>query len=241
MDPLRRTALVAGIFYLVTFISIPTLALYGTVKTDQDWITGTSGSTGVLWGALTEVIVALAGIGSAVTLFPVIKRQNESMALGLVATRTLEAAMIFIGVVSLLTLVHLQQDLSATAPTDSLVTTGASLVATYKGAFLLGQTLMPCLNALLLGTLLYRSGLVPRILPVVGLIGAPMLITATIAVFFGIIEPISPLTAIATLPIALWEFSLGIWLTFKGFKPCPITDAIRAERTPPAAHIHALA
>jgi Domain of unknown function (DUF4386) len=234
MDPLRRTALVAGIFYLVTFISIPTLALYGTVKTDQNWITGTSGATGVLWGGLTEVIVALAGIGSAVTLFPVIKRQNESMALGLVATRTLEAAMIFIGVVSLLTLVHLQQDLSATAAADSLVTTGASLVGTYKGAFLLGQTLMPCLNALLLGTLMYRSGLVPRALPIMGLIGAPLLLTATIAVFFGIIEPISPWTAIATLPIFFWELSLGIWLTFKGFKPCPITAAIRAERTPPA-------
>jgi hypothetical protein len=239
MDPLRRTALVAGIFYLITFISIPTLALYGTVKTDQNWITGSGGTTGVLWGGLLEVIVALAGIGSAVTLFPVIKRQNESMALGLVATRTLEAGMIFIGVVSLLTLVHLRQDLSATSATDSLVTTGASLVTTYKGAFLLGQTLMPCLNALLLGTLMYQSRLVPRALPMMGLIGAPLLLAAAIAVFFGIIEPISPLTAIATLPIFAWELSLGIWLTFKGFKPCRITEAISAERTPPA-HIDAL-
>lgn len=240
MDPLRRTALVAGIFYLITFISIPTLALYGTVKTDQDWITGSGGSTGVLWGGLTEVIVALAGIGSAVTLFPVIKRQNESMALGLVATRTLEAAMIFIGVMSLLTLVALRQDLGATAGTDSLVTTGASLVGTYKGAFLLGQTLMPCLNALLLGTLLYRSGLVPRAIPTLGLIGAPLLLLATIAVFFGLTEQISPVTALATLPIFAWELSLGLWLTFKGFKACAITEAMRAERTPPA-HVDALA
>ena len=118
---------------------------------------------GVLWGGLTEVIVALAGIGSAVTLFPVIKRQNEGMALGFVAIRTLEAAMLFIGVVSLLTLVHLRQDLGSIpgADTASLVTTGASLVSTYKGAFLLGGTLMPCMSALLLGTLMYRSGLVP--------------------------------------------------------------------------------
>ena len=190
----------------------------------------------MLWGGLTEVIVALAGIGSAVTLFPVVKRQNESMALGLVATRTLEAAMIFIGVVSLLTLVHLRQDLGATAGANatSLVTTGASLVGTYKGAFLLGQTLMPCLNALLLGTLMYRSRLVPRALPIMGLIGAPLLLAATIAVFFGIIEPISPWTAIATLPIFCWELSLGLWLTFKGFKDCPITAAIRAEHTPAA-------
>lgn len=234
IDPTRRTSFVAGVFYLITFISIPTLALYGTVKTDQNWITGSGDTTGVLLGGLSEVIVALAGIGSAVTLYPVLKRQNQGLALGLVTTRTLEAAMIFIGVVSLLTLVHLRQDLGATTGTDALVTTGASLVGTYKGAFLLGQTLMPPLNAILLGTLMYRSRLVPRALPVMGLIGAPMLLTATVAVFFGIIEPISPFTAIATLPIAAWELSLGIWLTFKGFNASPITAAIRAERTPTA-------
>jgi hypothetical protein len=238
MDPLRKTALVAGIFYLITFISIPTLFLYGTVKTDQGWVTSSGSSTGVLWGGLLEVIVALAGIGTAVTLFPVVKRQNEGMALGFAAVRTVEAAMIFTGVVSLLSLVHLRQDFGATAAADtpSLVTNGASLVSTYNGAFLLGQTLMPCMSALLLGTLLYRSGLVPRALPTLGLIGAPLLITATIAVMFGIIEPISPWTALATLPIAVWEFSLGLWLTFKGFKACAITDQIRAERTPPAFH-----
>jgi hypothetical protein len=233
MSPTRRTALVAGIFYLITFISIPTLGLYGTVKTDQNWITGSGGSTGVLWGAFLEVIVALAGIGTAVTLFPVVKRQNEGMALGFVAVRGLEAAMIFIGVVSLLSLVHLRQDLGAAAGADtaSLVTTGASLVETYKGTFLLGQTLMPCMSALLLGTLMYRSGLVPRAIPLMGLIGAPLLITSTIAVFFGLIEPISAWSAIATLPVALWELSLGLWLTFKGFKPSPITST----RVPPAA------
>ena len=163
MTPLRKTALVAGIFYLITFISIPTLALYGNLKTDQNFITSAGSNTSVLWGAFSEVIVALAGIGTAVTLFPVVKRQNEGMALGFVAVRTLEAAMIFIGVVSLLSLVHLRQDLAATAGADpaSLVTTGASLVATYNGTFLLGQTLMPCMSALLLGTLMYRSGLVP--------------------------------------------------------------------------------
>src|SRR3954468_6883269 len=161
MTALRKTALVAGIFYLITFVSIPTLFIYGNLKTDRNFITSSGSSTGVLWGALLEVIVALAGIGTAVTLFPVVKRQNEGMALGFVAVRTLEAAMIFTGVVSLLSLVHLRQDLGAAAGTGtaSLVSTGASLVATYNGTFLLGQTLMPCISALLLGTLMYRSGL----------------------------------------------------------------------------------
>jgi len=234
MTPLRKTALVAGVFYLITFVSIPTLALYGDLKTDRGFIVSAGGSTGVLWGAFLEVIVALAGIGTAVTLFPVVKRQNEGMALGFVAVRTLEAAMIFTGVVSLLALVHLRHDLGAAAGADStsLVATGASLVATYNGTFLLGQTLMPCISALLLGSLMYRSGLVPRAIPLMGLIGAPLLIASTIAVLFGIIEPISPLSAIATLPVALWEFSLGLWLTVKGFRPSPITSGM--DGIPPA-------
>ena len=118
MTPLRKTALVAGIFYLITFISIPTLFLYGTLKTDRGFITSSGSSTGVLWGAFLEVIVALAGIGTAVTLFPVVKRQNEGMALGFAAVRTLEAAMIFTGVLSLLSLVHLRQGLGTAAGLD---------------------------------------------------------------------------------------------------------------------------
>src|SRR3954447_16107233 len=213
MTALRKTALVAGIFYLITFISIPTLFIYGNLKTNQNFITSSGSSTGVLWGAFLEVIVALAAIGTAVTLFPVVKRQNHGMALGFVAVRTLEAAMIFTGVISLLSLVHLRQDLGAAAGADtaSLVTTGASLIATYNGTFLLGQTLMPCMSAILLGTLMYRSGLVPRAIPLMGLIGAPLLIASTIAVLFGIIEPLSPWSAIAALPVALWELSLALW------------------------------
>src|SRR5437868_7857021 len=175
MSSTRKTALVAGVFYLITFISIPTLALYGPVKNHRDWILGSGGHTAVLVGGFLEVIVALAGIGTAVTLYPVVKRQNEGVALGFVTARVLEASMIFVGVVSLLSLVTLRHDLggAAGANTAALVTAGASHVAVYNWTMLLGQTLMPCINALLLGYLMYRSRLVPRILPVLGLIGAP--------------------------------------------------------------------
>ena len=171
MDPMRKTALVAGLFYLITFISIPTLALYSTLKSDPAWILGSGSVTGVLLGTVLELIVALAGIGTAVALFPVVRRQSEGFALGFVTTRIVEAAMIFTGVVSLLSLVTLQQDLGAAAgaaDAPSLVTTGASLTATYNWTFTVGQSLMPGFNALLLGTLLYRSGLVPRALPDAG-------------------------------------------------------------------------
>jgi hypothetical protein len=234
MDSLRKTALVAGIFYLITFISIPTLALYGPVKNHRDWILGSGGHTGVLVGCFLEVIVALAGIGTAVTLYPVVKRQNEGAALGFVASRTLEAAMIFTGVVSLLSLVNLPHGGATGAAAASLVTTGASHVATYNATFLLGQTLMPAINALLLGSLLYRSRLVPRALPVMGLIGAPLLLTAVVAILFGGIEQISVWTALATLPVAAWEFSLGVWLVVKGFRPAPITAGMAADRPLPA-------
>ena len=239
MTALRKTALVAGIFYLITFISIPTLALYGNLKTDQNFITSSGSNTSVLMGAFLEVIVALAGIGTAVALFPVIKRQNEGMALGFTAVRTLEAAMIFTGVLSLLTLVHLRQGVGTAAGLDksSLVTTGASLVSVYNGTALLGQTLMPCMSALLLGTLMYRSRLVPRAIPLMGLIGAPLLIASTIFWFFGVIPQISTWSAIATLPVALWELSLGLWMTFKGFRPSPITAGMIAVGTPPADRV----
>jgi Domain of unknown function (DUF4386) len=237
MSPTRKTALVAGVFYLITFISIPTLALYGPVKNHRDWILGSGGHTAVLVGGFLEVIVALAGIGTAVTLYPVVKRQNEGTALGFVAARVLEASMIFAGVVSLLSLVTLRQGLGAAAGANAaaLVTTAASHVAVYKWTFLLGQTLMPAINALLLGSLLYRSRLVPRILPVMGLIGAPLLISAVIAKLLGGIDNYTAWTAIATLPVAAWEFSLGVWLVVKGFRPSPITAAMDAAATR-AAH-----
>jgi hypothetical protein len=227
MDPMRKTALVAGVFYLVTFVSIPTLKLYHGVLTNPQYITHAGSNGGVLWGALLEVIVALAGIGTAVTLFPVVKRENEAAALGFVTTRVIEGAMILVGVLSVLSIVTLRHDMAGAsgANTASLVTTATALAAVYKWTFLLGQTLMPALNALLLGSLLYRSRLVPRILPMLGLIGAPILIASVIAAMFRINHPIMVLAGIGTLPIAVWEFSLGVWLAVKGFNPSPITPA----------------
>jgi hypothetical protein len=237
MSSTRKTALVAGVFYLITFVSIPTLALYGPVKHHRDWIISSGSSTAVIVGGFLEVIVALANIGTAVTLYPVVKRQNEGAALGFVAARVLESSMIFTGVISLLSLVTLRQDLGGAAGPDaaSLVTTGASHVAIYNWTFLLGQGLMPGINALLLGSLMYRSRLVPRLIPGMGLIGGPLLITAIFATLFGAIAQGSALTMAAALPVAAWELSLGVWLVVKGFRPSPITTEMAAAPTP-AAH-----
>jgi hypothetical protein len=218
MASLRKIALVAGVLYLLTFVSIPTAALYAPLS-DPNYIAGRGPVTGVILGCVLEIIVALAGIGTAVALYPVVKKQNEGVALGFVASRVLEAATIFADVVCLLALVTLRQ---AGVGADGLVT-GKALVSLYTW-FKLGQNLMPAVNALLLGSLLYQSRLVPRVLPLLGLIGAPLLLANTIVTMFDITGPIFTLTGIGFLPVAVWEFSLGVWLTVKGFKPSAITS-----------------
>jgi hypothetical protein len=216
----RKIAMAAGVLYLLTFVSIPIGLLYSSVLNDPNYIVGSGPDTGVIIGGILEIIVALAGIGTAVMLYPVVKRQNEGVALGFIGSRVLEASTIFADVVCLLAIVTLRR---AGVGADALVT-GQALVALY-GLFRLGQNLMPAVNALLLGSLLYQSRLVPRVLPLLGLIGAPLLIANTIVIMFGITSgPIFVLTAIGVLPIALWEFSLGVWLTVKGFNPSATTS-----------------
>jgi hypothetical protein len=222
VDSTRKTAFVAGTFYLITFASsIPALILLGPVLHNPDYIVSAGTDTRILWGCLLDVVNALAAVGSAVALFPIVKRQNEATALGFVASRLLEAAVIMIGVVSLLAVVSLRQDLAGAAGTDTpaLLTTGRALVAVRDWTFLFGPGLMPAFNALLLGSLLYRSRLVPTIIPTIGLIGAPLLLAADIATLFGYIEQVSALSGIATLPVAAWELSVGTWMVAKGFKP----------------------
>jgi hypothetical protein len=219
VTPLRKTALVAGVLYLLTFVSIPTLALYGPVRNNPTYILGPGPDTAVLFGGILEIIVALAGIGTAVALYPVLKRQNEAAALGLVGSRVLEAAGILAGVACLLAILSLRQ---AGAGTGALVA-GQTLAILYGRIFLLSQSLMPIVNDLLLGFLLYQSRLVPRALPLLALIGAPLLVVGTIGTLFNLWGQVSSGSALLALPVAVFEFSLGVYLTVKGFKPSPIT------------------
>ena len=217
-NSLRKTALVGGILYLLTFVSIPTLAIYGPVKS-ANYILGAGPDTSAIIGGILEIIVALAGIGTAVVLYPVLRKQNESAALGLVASRILESGTIFVGVAFLLSIVTLRQ---AGAGTDALATSHA-LVALYDRIFLLGQSFMPAICDLLLGFLLYHSRLVPRGLSLIGIVGGPVLFIGYFAILFGIIGQHAPLAMLFAIPVALFEFSLGIYLVVKGFKPSSIT------------------
>jgi len=218
MSSLRKTSLVAGILYLLTFVSIPTLAIYSQVK-GANYILGTGPDTPVIIGGILEIIVALAGIGTAVVLYPVLRKQNESASLGLVAARILESGTIFVGVAFLLSIVTLRQ---SGAGTNALSTSHA-LAALYERIFLLGQSFMPAICDLLLGFLLYQSRLVPRGLSLIGIVGGPILLIGFFAILFGLIGLRLPLAGLFAIPVALFEFSLGIYLVVKGFKPSPIT------------------
>jgi hypothetical protein len=217
--PLRRTALAAGVLYLLTFVtSIPTLGLYAPVRDSADFVLGAGSSAGVMWGAILEVALALSCVGTAVVLFPVARRQSETAALGFVAARLLEAGLVLVGVVSLLSVVTLRREAAGADPA-ALLAAGHALTAAYGWTFLLGQSLMPVVNALCLGSVLYRSGLVPRVIPAVGLVGAPLLLASDLAIACGVHAQGTALAGLAALPIAAWELALGVWLVAKGFRP----------------------
>lgn len=231
MDPTRKAALVAGVLYLVTFVgSIPALPLYDHILNDPGYILGGASDTGVLWGAIGELICALAGIGTAVALYPIAKRHSPTSALGFVMSRTIEAAMIFVGVVSVLTIVTLHKAGVTGSEAMSMVGIGHALAAFRDWTFLLGPGLMPAINAFLIGTVMYRTGLVPRILPKIGLVGAVMLLGSSTATLFGVFDQVSGWATLFALPIATWEFSFGVYMIVKGFKPAAIA-ALPAETT----------
>lgn len=227
MTSLRKTSLTAGVLYLITFVSIPTLALYKAVR-QPEFILSAGPDTQVLIGGILEIIVALACIGTAVALYPVLKRQNQSLALGFVAIRTLEAATIFSGVVTLLSVATLRQ----TGVGIGGLATAQGLIAQHDWTFTLGQGLLPGINDLLLGILLYKSGLAPRALALIGLIGGPIVIASVIAKYIGLYDEISAWSLLGALPVAVFEFSLGVYLVVTGFKPCRITAEITAASSP---------
>ncbi len=226
MNPTRKTALITGVLFIVTIIfSIPGALLYGALLNDPRYIVGPGADTQVALGAFFEIIVAIANIGTAVTLFPILKRQNEGVALGYVASRVVESTIIAVGIISVLSVVTLRQDFAAGgSDSGSFLAAGTALVAVHGWTFLLGPGLLAGFgNGLLLGYLMYRSGLVPRPLAFLGLIGGPVVSASGIAVLFGLYAQVSVWSGIATVPEFLWEATLGIYLIVKGFLPSPIT------------------
>jgi hypothetical protein len=214
----RRIAFIVGVLFILTFItSIAGAFAYGPVLSDSHYVISTGADTRVFLGAFLELLLIITNIGCAVVLFPLLKRQNEALALGYVAARLVECTFILVGILSLLAVVTLRQGGTATdAPT--LVTVARALVGIRKWAYLLGPGFVDGLGTgLILGWLMYRSGLVSRRMALFGVIGGPLLAASGLAVLFGLIPQSAPLQSVATVPEVVWEAFLGLWLTFKGF------------------------
>jgi hypothetical protein len=225
-DPTRKTALVAGVFYLLTFVgSIASALLLQPMLTDPNYVAGPGAATQVGFAAVFELVNVLACIGTAVAVFSVVKRQHEGLALGFVATRLFEAGVITIGVVSILAVSTLQKAAAAGGDAAALVPVGQGLVDVRQWTQVIGPS-MAAFNALMFGTLLYRSRLVPRAMPALGIVGAPLLISWAVGTIVGVTGPGTPWHGIAVAPFFFWELAIGLWMTFKGFnRSSPIVAA----------------
>jgi hypothetical protein len=225
----RKTAVVAGVFFIVAAVAaVIGLTLYGPVLNDSGFVSGAGNDTQVLLGALFEVFVAVSVIGTAVTLYPVVRRQNEGLAIGYVAGRVFEATVIAVGMISLLAVVTLRQDSVAAAP--GLVD---ALLAFHDWTFLVGPGFAIGVNTLMLAYLMHRSGLVPDWIARIGLVGGPLIFASSTAILLGAYEQLDPIAGVLAFPVFAWEMSLAGYLIAKGFRRADGARAVPASRVEP--------
>jgi hypothetical protein len=230
----RRAASWAGWFMAVTFVtSIPAYLLYHSILHDHSYILGKGSEGRVEFAALLEVLLMISGIGVAVVMFPILKRQNERMALGYVASRIVESSMICVGFVSLLAILTLRNHLAASigAGSGSLVVAGRTLVAIHDWTFVVGPGFCVGINDLLLGYLMYTTGLMPPRLALVGLVGGPLIFVAKSLVVLGVFGAGNAVVGIATAPVFVFEASFAIYLIVKGFRPSPVLSGAPAPQS----------
>jgi hypothetical protein len=228
MDSLRRTALLVGVLFVITYITsiAAKFSLYPPLLDNADYIVSDGQDTRVLWGAFAEMILIIANIGTAVALYPVLRRRYRVLALGFVTARVMESVFIAVGILSVLTVVTMRQDFAGTgdAASAALVTVGHAFVTLQEWTFLLGPGFVVGVgNGLLLGYLMYRTGLVPRGMALLGLVGGSLICLSGTAVILGVIEPGGAAQNLASLPEFFWELSFGVYLIVKGFRPSAIT------------------
>lgn len=232
MTGTRRTAVIAGALYLLTHVtSITAVVLYRDIGDPAQFLAGDGGDGPVLLGSLLEVVLAFGVIGTAVTLFPVLRRQHEGAALGYAALRTLEAAVITLGVMPLLALVSLRQTLVGAPSPDTLVL-AEGLVALHDWTFLVGPGFVCGTNTVVLAALLLRSGLVPRPIAVLGLVGGPLVFATNVGVMFGLYDQVSVFTGLGAVPIFSWEICLAVYLITRGFRRSPVLDGPAVPQAP---------
>jgi hypothetical protein len=209
----RRTGRIFGWFFIGTFITaIPARVLFveglDASWTDMRYIPGAGSNTSLKVGAILEFGVIATNIATAVVIYPLVKRLSETISLGYVTARIMESVFIAIGLMSILSVVDVNDALAGAGGVEAtaLAVQGNSLVDTYEWAFLFGPGLVVGFgNGLMLGYLMYRSALVPPRMAILGLIGGPLLILSFLLIFFDV-------------------YDLGIYAAWKGFRPSPIAS-----------------
>jgi hypothetical protein len=215
----QRLARMTGVLFLITYATSipPVLSLYVPALSDPAFVLGGGFDRGVSWGALLELVLILANIGSALALYPVLRRRLEILSLGFVAARIMESAFIAVGVLALMALNTLRLQVGDADPA-TLAVVGQALVAVHDWTFRLGPGVVVGVgNGVILGWMMWRTRLVPRALSGLGLIGGPALLVAGIGILFGAIEVGSTAQVVATIPEFLWELGFGLWLVVRGF------------------------
>jgi hypothetical protein len=229
------------LFALTIVTAIAGLLLYDPVLNDADYILGDGADTRVKLGALAEIFLVITNIGTAVVLWPIVRRQSETIALSYVASRVVESVVIAVGLISLLSVVTLREEFAGTgADEGSLTVAGETLVAIHDWTFLLGPGFSVGMNGILLGYLFYRSGLVPRQIAIFGLIGGPLIFASSIAVLFGAYEQ-DGAHFLFSIPEIIFEVSITVYTIWKGFRPSPILDDSRYARVGEGSRGEALA
>ncbi len=222
----RRTGRIFGWLFIATFVtSIPARLLFvdglGASWDDIHFVPGAGSATTLKVGALLEFALIAANIATAVVIYPLVRRQSETVSLGYVTARIMESTFIAIGLMSIISVVNVMDALPHVtgAPATALIAEGRSLVHTYEWAFMFGPGLVVGIgNGLMLGYLMYRSGLVPRGMAMLGLIGGPLLILSFVLQLFDVYGNGSGPASLLALPEIAWEASLGIYCAWKGFR-----------------------
>ncbi|MGZ6944439.1 MAG: DUF4386 domain-containing protein [Acidimicrobiia bacterium] len=230
----RRISLIAGLVFFATFVfSIPQLFTFDAVLNNHRFILGAGSDTAVVVGTFLELINVVVNIATAIIFFPILKWQSERVSLGYVADRIFEGTMIAIGLISVMAILTLRWHYEgiAHADTQALLVVQRALVAVHDATFLLGPAFCAGFgNGILLGYLMYKSGLVPRRMAMIGLIGGPLALLTATAVLFGAWEQNSAIGFLFTFPEIVWEFSLSMYLIFWGFRPSPVLARAQEER-----------
>jgi hypothetical protein len=220
-----------GVLFLITFVtSIGALIAFQPPLDDPvGYVAGDGSDNRIYFGALLELLLIIANIGTAVVLFPILRRLNEILALGYVTARIVECTLILVGILAILSLVTLGQEDSG----GEAGLIGYTLAEIKDWTFILGPGWVVGVgNGLILGYLMYRSGLVPRPLAALGLIGGPLIVLSGTLVLFDVIDQGGTGQGLATIPEFFWELGLGLWLTFKGFRPSPILSGYSGDARP---------